>query len=139
MMFLDSMQEFKKTTKEIRLLPYNKPTKNKSEVDRFSNVVDVNAMKSNIINRLENIQAEPIPKQLTQSQIENVLQRFDNIDNLMQHLNTRPDNMARNGLFHLLSSTIENPHIQCTKDFKDKYLKKFIDLNSNKNTFFIYL
>lgn len=37
---LDSMHEFKKTTKEIKLLPYNKPTENKAvEADRFSNVL----------------------------------------------------------------------------------------------------
>ncbi|WP_281650347.1 hypothetical protein [Helicobacter bilis] len=138
--FLDSMQELKKTTKEIKLLPYNKPSENEAvEVDRFRNVLDSKLMKSNIINRLENIQAEPTPKQLTQSQIENVLQRFDNMDNLMQRLNTRHDSKARLGLFHLLDSTMQNPHIQYTKDSKDKYLKKFIDLHSNKDPFFYLL
>ncbi|MCI7411278.1 hypothetical protein, partial [Helicobacter bilis] len=137
---LDSMQEFKNTTKEIKLLAYNKPSENKAvEVDRFSNALDSKLMKSNIIDRLESIQAEPTPKQLTQSQIENVLQRFDNIDNLMQHLNTRHDSKARLGLFHLLDSTMQNPHIQYTKDSKDKYLKKFIDLHSNKDPFFYLL
>ncbi|WP_077389593.1 hypothetical protein [Helicobacter bilis] len=35
------MQEFKNTTKEIKLLPYNKPSENKAvEVDRFRNVLD---------------------------------------------------------------------------------------------------
>ncbi|TLE08075.1 hypothetical protein [Helicobacter bilis] len=138
--FLDSMQEFKNTTQDTKLLAYNKPSENKAvEVDRFSNALDSKLMKSNIIDRLESIQAEPTPKQLTQSQIENVLQRFDNIDNLMQHLNTRHDSKARLGLFHLLDSTMQNPHIQYTKDSKDKYLKKFIDLHSNKDPFFYLL
>ena len=38
---LDSMQEFKNTTKEIKLLAYNKPSENNAvEVDRLSNVLD---------------------------------------------------------------------------------------------------
>ena len=141
--FLDSMQEFKNTTQDTKLLAYNKPSENKAvEVDRFSNVLDSKLMKSNIIDRLESIQAEPTPKQLAQSQIENVLQRFDNIDNLMQHLMHDMivrQGKTRQGLFHLLDSAMQNPHIQYTKDSKDKYLKKFIDLHSNKAPFFYLL
>ena len=70
-------------------------------MDRFSNVLDSKLMKSNIIDRLESIQAEPTPKQLAQSQIENVLQRFDNIDNLMQHL--MHDMIVRQGKTRIIS------------------------------------
>ncbi|TLE02395.1 hypothetical protein LS77_010725 [Helicobacter bilis] len=40
---LDSMQEFKNTTQDTKLLAYNKPSENKAvEVDRFSNVLGDN-------------------------------------------------------------------------------------------------
>ena len=47
---LDSMQEFKNTTKEIKLLAYNKPSENNAvEVDRLSNVLGEMQSKNNIV------------------------------------------------------------------------------------------
>ena len=92
---LDSMQEFKNTTKEIKLLPYNKPNENKAvEVDRFSNVLGEMQSKNNIVSinadealqRLYSIQGAKIPQELDIQSFMNTLDSIVNKDNFIAHL-----------------------------------------------------
>ena len=44
--------------------------------------------------------------------------------NLSKHINTKADSKARESLFNLLDSTMQEPHIHYVKDGKDKRLKR---------------
>ncbi len=90
-------------------------------------------------NPLESLNAQNITRRgLDSNQIQELLARFDNVQNLKQHLNTRADSHVREGLFDLLDTTIKNPHIQYVTDNKTKYLKKFKD-EGNKSDPYFYL
>lgn len=65
--FLDSIKELEAKKNEIKLLAYDKPTENKSEVDRFSNVVDSKPLQElqSLRNNLSTILAPILNKDIT--------------------------------------------------------------------------
>ncbi|STQ85772.1 hypothetical protein LS73_008190 [Helicobacter muridarum] len=85
---------------------------------------------------LENITPEEMPKALNAEEVLQILQHFDNVENLKQHLETRGDSVLRNRIFNLLETTLKEPHFKYKKDNKDKYLKRFKD---GKGSFYYVL
>ncbi len=59
--------------------------------------------------------------------------------NLSKHINTKADSKARESLFNLLDSTMQEPHIHYVKDGKDKRLKKFKTKDNKKDAYFYLL
>ncbi|WP_035175924.1 PBECR2 nuclease fold domain-containing protein [Campylobacter cuniculorum] len=89
---------------------------------------------------LEHLQAQDITrKHLSDEEINALLKRFDNIDNLKEHLYTRADAQTRKALFDLIDETLYNPHFKYIKDGKTKYLKKFKDTDKDKDAYFYLL
>ena len=91
-----------------------------------------------ITNFLKEIPATPQPTKLTTQEIEKLIQQFNNVDNLKEHLSTRANPKNRQDIFNLLETTIQDPHIHYIKDNKDKRLKHFID-NDNKQEYYIVI
>lgn len=87
---------------------------------------------------LQSIPAFKTPKELSLKEIENIINRFDNVENLKKHLATRTDSKERQALFHLLDSTMQEPQLQWIKNNKDKRLKKF-QTNDEKEPYFYLL
>ncbi|TQR42954.1 hypothetical protein DMB95_00185 [Campylobacter sp. MIT 12-8780] len=96
-----------------------------------------NSQNFNISSALKDLPAENTPLKLDEKELDELLQRFDNVENIKEHLSTRADSEQRKALFNLLDSTLENPHFQYIKDGKDKFLKKF--KSSGKEPFFYLL
>lgn len=87
---------------------------------------------------LESLVAFKAPKELSLKEIENTINRFDNVENLKKHLESRVDSKERQALFHLLDSTMGEPQLQWIKNNKDKRLKKF-QTNDEKEPYFYLL
>ena len=141
---LDSMQELKNTTKEIKLLPYNKPSENKAvEVDRFRNVLgempktrdyqvitDKKAFIENL-NVLKSV-AEPIPPTLDIHAFLKTLDNVENKENFIEHLSTRDNAETRLAYLNLVEPTLKRADIELTfLPNKKEYIKSFKDKDNN--------
>lgn len=58
---------------------------------------------------LQDLPTSPQPTKLSSDEIAELISRFDNVENLKEHLATRANPKNREDLFNLLESTIENP------------------------------
>ena len=139
--FLDSMQEFKNTTKEIKLLPYNKPSENKAvEVDRFRNVLGEMQSKNNIVSinaddalqRLYSIQGAKIPQELDIKSFMNTLDSIVNKDNFIAHLQKKNDSQNRLAYLNLVEPTLNKWDLKLTSGDRTDLIKVF---NDGKNFF----
>ncbi|WP_369607898.1 putative barnase/colicin E5 family endoribonuclease, partial [Helicobacter trogontum] len=141
---LDSMQELKKSTKEIKLLAYHKPSENNAnEVDRFRNVLgeisktreyqvitDKKAFIENL-NVLKRV-AEPIPPTLDIQSFLKTLDNVENKENFIEHLSTRQDSQARLAYLNLVEPTLKRADIELTfLPNKKEYIKSFKDKDNN--------
>ncbi|WP_459177978.1 putative barnase/colicin E5 family endoribonuclease, partial [Helicobacter trogontum] len=141
---LDSMQELKKSTKEIKLLAYHKPSENNAnEVDRLSNVLgeisktreyqvitDKKAFIENL-NVLKRV-AEPIPPTLDIQSFLKTLDNVENKENFIEHLSTRQDSQARLAYLNLVEPTLKRADIELTfLPNKKEYIKSFKDKDNN--------
>ncbi|WP_297192377.1 PBECR2 nuclease fold domain-containing protein [uncultured Campylobacter sp.] len=88
---------------------------------------------------LENMPSFTAPKDLNTKEIEELIKRFDNVENLKKHLNSRPDAKERMTLFSLLDTTMQEPQLKWLKDGKDKRLKKFKNENDSLEPYFYLL
>ncbi|MDL0083077.1 hypothetical protein NYG90_10465 [Helicobacter sp. XJK30-2] len=82
-------------------------------------------LQSTIQTHLENLPPNPTPQPINEAKIKALIKRFDNIENLQEHLNTRADTKARQEIFSLLDDTLQTPQVHYKKDGKDKYLKRY--------------
>ena len=139
--FLDSMQEFKNATKEIKLLPYNKPSENKAvEVDRFRNVLGEMQSKNNIVSinadealqRLYSIQGAKIPQELDIKSFMNTLDSIVNKDNFIAHLQKKNDSQNRLAYLNLVEPTLNKWDLKLTSGDRTDLIKVF---NDGKNFF----
>lgn len=95
--------------------------------------------KKKAIALLDKLEAHEQPKTLDFKQVQEIISRFDNIENLTKHLNTRNDATLRKNMFNLLESTMNEPQIRYTNAQKIKYLKRFKSNESEKEPFFYIL
>ena len=82
-------------------------------------------LQSTIQTHLEKLPPSPTPQPINEAKIEALIKRFDNVENLQEHLNTRADTKARQEIFSLLDDTLQTPQVHYKKDGKDKYLKRY--------------
>lgn len=106
----------------------------KEGVDNLNNTNPLNYFRE-----LETLEATNTPQKLTDKEIEEVISRFSNVENLKEHLATRADAQQRAELFNLLDSTIQEPQLHWGKDGKDKRLKKFKNASNSKEPYFYLL
>ncbi|TLE07867.1 hypothetical protein LS78_007280, partial [Helicobacter bilis] len=107
---LDSMQEFKNTTKEIKLLAYNKPSENKAvEVDRLSNVLGDNFItKPNndkpITDYQVTMEVEPYVRDLAKLKGSEIYADLQNLVNKHREMFDKPSDV-----FKLIKEIKKNP------------------------------
>lgn len=82
-------------------------------------------LQSTIQTHLENLPPSPTPQPINEAKIKALIKRFDNVENLQEHLNTRADTRARQQIFSLLNDTLRTPQVHYKKGGKDKYLKRY--------------
>lgn len=82
-------------------------------------------LQSTIQTHLENLPPSPTPQPINEAKIKALIKRFDNVENLQEHLNTRADTQARQQIFSLLNDTLRTPQVHYKKGGKDKYLKRY--------------
>ncbi|WP_167620003.1 hypothetical protein [Helicobacter bilis] len=108
--FLDSMQEFKNTTKEIKLLPYNKPSENEVvAVDRFRNVLGDNfTTKPNndkpITDYQVTMEVEPYVRDLAKLKGNEIYADLQNLVNKHREMFDKPSDV-----FKLIKEIKKNP------------------------------
>ena len=86
---------------------------------------EMQQLQSTIQTHLEKLPPSPTPQPINEAKIKALIKRFDNIENLQEHLSTRADTKARQEIFSLLDDTLQTPQVHYKKDGKDKYLKRY--------------
>ncbi|TQR28472.1 hypothetical protein DMB92_09130, partial [Campylobacter sp. MIT 99-7217] len=85
---------------------------------------------------LDSLEATQSPKELNEQELKELLESFDNPQNIEEHLASRKDAKQRQAIFHLTLDTMEKPNFKYVKEGKTKYIKKF---QKAKNEPFYYL
>lgn len=89
------------------------------------------AIQKGLKNTLENLKAEPMPKDINIDEFFKTLDNFKNKDNFVEHLSNRTDSQARLQYLNLVEPTFNKPDFKFNvKDNgiqKEKRIKKFTD------------